>query len=149
MATRGTLWSFSLFLGLMTGILTTRMATAQENIQQVVILDECDPTTFNRTFGPDTCHNVVSGGGVVLKDFLAALPTGDPAWLFFPTNQLEIEEGDTLRASSTRVERYILLLKSRRTAGALYRCSTTLPIRPPSRSAPEALSTAQSWPVLA
>jgi len=97
MATRGTLWSFSLFLGLMTGILTTRMATAQENIQQVVILDECDPTTFNATFGPDTCHNVVSGGGVVLKDFLAALPTGHPAWLFFPTNQLEIEEGDTLR----------------------------------------------------
>jgi len=46
----------------------------------VVILDECDPATFNAAFGPDTCHNVVSGGGVALPDFLAALPTGHPAF---------------------------------------------------------------------
>src|SRR6185437_6819111 len=88
MAIRNMLWSFSLFLGLIAGISMTGNAIAQSNIQQVVILDECDP---------DTCHNVVSGGGVALPDFLAALPTGHPAWLFFPTTELEIKSGDTVR----------------------------------------------------
>jgi hypothetical protein len=97
MAIRGTLWSFSLLLGLMTGILSTRIAIAGEKVQQIIMLDECDPATFNAAFGPDTCRNVVSGGGVVLPDFLAALPTGHPAWLFFPTNELELTTGDTLR----------------------------------------------------
>jgi hypothetical protein len=73
------------------------MAIAHDEIQQVVTLDECDPFTFNAAFGADTCHNVVSGGGVPLSDFFAALPTGHPAWLFFPTNELELERGDTLR----------------------------------------------------
>src|SRR5215510_8193921 len=53
-------------------------------IQQVVVLDNCDPTTFNGAFGPGICLNVTGGQGVPLPDFLAALPAGHPQWLFYP-----------------------------------------------------------------
>lgn len=66
-------------------------------LQQVVLLDECDPATFNDAFGPGTCTNVVGAVGVKLPDFLKALPTGHPDWLFYPTH-IRIKQGDTLRA---------------------------------------------------
>ena len=66
-------------------------------IQQVVVLDNCDPTTFNGAFGPGICLNVTGGQGVPLPDFLAALPAGHPQWLFYPAT-LSITRGDTVRA---------------------------------------------------
>jgi hypothetical protein len=104
MARKGTLGR--LIFGLIAGTVVAGVAMAeppemaQPNTQQVVVLDECDPGTFNAAFGPDTCHNVVSGGGVKLQDFLTALPTGHPAWLFFPSDRLEINESDTVRIVS-------------------------------------------------
>jgi hypothetical protein len=70
---------------------------AAASIQQVVVLDECDPTTFNAAFGPGTCTNVVGGEGVPLPTFLGALPGGHPDWLFYPT-RLQLRSGETLRA---------------------------------------------------
>jgi plastocyanin len=66
-------------------------------VQQVVVLDNCDPTTFNGAFGPGICLNVTGGQGVPLPDFLAALPAGHPQWLFYPAT-LSIKRGDTVRA---------------------------------------------------
>lgn len=63
MAMSKTLRRLGVALGLVVGIGSLGSAEAQDNTQQVVVLDECDPTTFNGQFGPGTCLNVVSGGG--------------------------------------------------------------------------------------
>lgn len=97
MAMRETLRRLIWALGLAVGIGTLGLAEAQDDSQQVVVLDECDPTTFNEALGPGTCLNVVSGGGVTLPNFLAALPAGHPAWLFHPTSTVTIKKKDTLR----------------------------------------------------
>src|ERR1041384_247170 len=78
------------------GIGTIETAEAQEHSQQVVILDECEPTSFNTAFGPGVCLNVVSLGGVPLPDFLGALPTGHPAWLFYPTSPVTRKKKESL-----------------------------------------------------
>ena len=98
MVKRATLVGIGLAFGLAWGIGMRGVAGAADNIKQVIVLDECDPTTFNDTFGAGTCLNVVSGGGVTVTDFLAALPAGHPAWLFYPTNAVTITQGDTIRA---------------------------------------------------
>jgi hypothetical protein len=48
--------------------------------KRIKILDACDPTTFNDTFGPGTCADV--GGDVTVEEFLSdnVLPEGHPAW---------------------------------------------------------------------
>ncbi len=84
-------------VGMIIGIGVIGVAEARDDGQQVVILDECDPTTFNGQFGPGTCLNVVSLGGVPLPEFLNALPTGHPAWLFYPTSTITLRKKDTLR----------------------------------------------------
>jgi hypothetical protein len=106
MVKRATLMGIGLAFGLAFGIGMSGVAEAADNIKQVIVLDECDPATFNGAFGPDTCWNVVSGGGVTLTAFLAALPAGHPAWLFYSTSTVPIsststviiEKGDTIRA---------------------------------------------------
>ncbi len=77
-------------------VLTAALPMA-DAVEQVILLDECDPVTFNLALGPGTCVNV--GGKVTLTTFLAALPTGHPAWLFSPA-KLAIKEGDTVRVTS-------------------------------------------------
>ncbi len=63
----------------------------------MVVLDECDPATFNAALGPGACVNV--GGTVTFPAFLAALPQGHAAWLFFPT-QLTLKNTDRVRATN-------------------------------------------------
>ncbi len=77
-------------------VLTTALPMA-DPVEQVILLDECDPVTFNLAVGPGTCVNV--GGRVTFTTFLAALPTGHPAWLFSPA-KLAIKEGDTARVTN-------------------------------------------------
>jgi hypothetical protein len=52
-------------------VLTAALPMA-DAVEQVILLDECDPVTFNLALGPGTCVNV--GGKVTLTTFLAALP---------------------------------------------------------------------------
>ncbi len=92
-----TLRRFGSILSMVIAIGTIGVAEAQDHSQQVIILDECEPTSFNTQFGPGTCLNVVSLGGVPLADFLGALPTGHPAWLFYPTDPVTIKKKDSLR----------------------------------------------------
>jgi len=54
-------------------VLTAALPMA-DAVEQVILLDECDPVTFNLALGPGTCVNV--GGKVTLTTFLAALPAG-------------------------------------------------------------------------
>ena len=64
---------------------------------QVVVLDECDPTTFNAALGPNFCHNVSLaplGFATTLSDLFAkaAAGTPDPNWDFEP-DQMTIKKG--------------------------------------------------------
>jgi plastocyanin len=103
MALRAPLHSIGLAVVLMVGIGTLGVAdekghaNAQGRVQQVVVLDNCDPATFNEVGGPGTCLNVTGGQGVPFPAFLAALPAGHPQWLFYPAT-LRITRGDTVRA---------------------------------------------------
>jgi hypothetical protein len=95
MSSNKTVWRLGLALVLAAGIggraeaadavqQESRRGDRADSIEQVVLLDECDPATFNAAFGPGTCTNVAGGFGVPLPAFLAALPTGHPDWLFYP-----------------------------------------------------------------
>lgn len=69
---------------------------------QVVVLDECDPLTFNAVLGPDFCRNVALsalGYATTLSDLFSKAANGvpDPGWDFEPDN-LNIKEGTTLSA---------------------------------------------------
>lgn len=92
-----TLLRFGVAVGLVASMEAGGLAQAQDERQQIVVLDECDPTTFNDALGLGTCLNVVSGGGVPFPNFLAALPEGHPAWLFAPAHTVTINKKDTLR----------------------------------------------------
>ena len=95
-------------LALLAGSLTFAFATltlAQEHPQhqhppqsaQIVVLDECDPTTFNAVLGPDFCKNVALGGFTTFDDLFAkaAAGTPDPGWDFEP-DKLKIKEGTSV-----------------------------------------------------
>ena len=67
---------------------------------QIVALDECDPTTFNASLGPDFCKNVAIaslGFATTLQDLFAkaAAGTPDPGWDFEP-DTLNIKRGTPL-----------------------------------------------------
>ena len=69
-------------------------------IAQVIALDECDPTTFNKATGPDFCKNValsVLGFATTLQDLFAKAANGtpDPGWDFEP-DALKIDERTTV-----------------------------------------------------
>jgi plastocyanin len=97
MALREQLHRIGLALVLVVGIGTLGMADETGRVQQVVVLDNCDPATFNEVGGPGTCLNVTGGQGVAFPAFLEALPAGHPQWLFYPAT-LSINRGDTVRA---------------------------------------------------
>ncbi len=78
-------------------VLLTASLPMADAVEQVILLDECDPATFNFAVGPGTCINV--GGKVTFATFLAALPSGHAAWLFSPA-KLAIKEGDTARVTN-------------------------------------------------
>jgi plastocyanin len=63
-------------------------------VAQVVALDECDPTTFNATLGPDFCKNIALGYSTTFSDLFAeaAAGTPNPNWDFEP-DTLKIKEG--------------------------------------------------------
>jgi plastocyanin len=91
------LYSIGLAFVLVVGTGTLGVADERGRVQQVVVLDDCDPATFNEAAGPGTCLNVTGGQGVPFPAFLAALPAGHPQWLFYPAT-LSINRGDTVRA---------------------------------------------------
>src|ERR1700761_6362233 len=69
---------------------------------QVVVLDECDPTSFNAALGPDFCKNVALaalGFATTLPDLFskAAAGTPDPGWDFEP-DEVTLKQGGTLVA---------------------------------------------------
>jgi len=88
-----------LFISLLAaGALTVMTATAMAQAN-VVILDECDPNTFNPALGNPAlgnfpCLNV--GGRETFAKFLSFLPGGDPLWAFVPV-ELNVDEGDAIR----------------------------------------------------
>jgi hypothetical protein len=69
-----------------------------QNIAQVVVLDECDPVTFNAPppagAGADFCRNVALGFSTTISDLftLAEAGTPDPGWDF--ERQVGDQEGD-------------------------------------------------------
>ena len=72
------------------------------NVAQVVVLDECDPLTFNASTaaGPDFCKNVALGAfgySTTLSELLngAEAGTPDPGWDFEP-DLLTIKQGTTV-----------------------------------------------------
>jgi plastocyanin len=72
----------------------------QARIAQVVALDECDPTTFNKAVGPGFCKNVALaalGFATTFQDLFtkAANGTPDPGWDFEP-DTLKIKQGTTV-----------------------------------------------------
>ncbi|MGH7779027.1 MAG: cupredoxin domain-containing protein [Candidatus Binataceae bacterium] len=87
---------------LLAGSLTLAGATnalAQPNppTAQIVMLDECDPATFNAALGADFCKNVTLGYFTTLDDLLAGAEAGtpDPGWDFEP-DKLTIKQGTGL-----------------------------------------------------
>ena len=66
-------------------------------LAQVVALDECDPTTFNKVLGPGFCKNIALGYQTTLNDLLklAERETPDRKWDFEP-DTLHIHEGTIL-----------------------------------------------------
>lgn len=69
-------------------------------IAQIVALDECDPTSFNKALGPDFCKNVALaplGFATTFDDLFkkAASGTPDPSWDFEP-DILKVKQGTTL-----------------------------------------------------
>src|SRR5258707_6280001 len=72
----------------------------QPNFAPVVVLDECDPATFNAALGPDFCKNVTLaalGYATTLSDLFQKADNGtpDPGWDFEP-DTVQIKEGATL-----------------------------------------------------
>lgn len=77
-------------------------AAAVAGQAKVVILDECDPNTFNPALGNPALGNIPClnvGGRETFAKFLSLLPTGDPLWVFFPA-QLNVNEEDTIAVSN-------------------------------------------------
>ena len=75
-------------------VLTAPAASADSgNVKLMRLLDECESTSFNATFGPNFC---VKNGSVTAAQFTAALNTGgSPAWSI--NNRAEtIKAGDPL-----------------------------------------------------
>src|SRR6202040_2982952 len=64
---------------------------------QVVVLDECEPASFNAALGPDFCKNITLGAFTTLSELFAkaAAGTPDPGWDFEP-DTLNIRQGTTV-----------------------------------------------------
>ena len=82
-----------------TGLLALALAvgsSAVSSSRQVVIRDNCDPTTFNAVVGPGTC---VREGGTTFSRFVDQLVGQGraPAWRFAPEH-LSLAAGGTLDA---------------------------------------------------
>ena len=85
MTMTGTLRRLGSILGMVIGIGTIGVAEAQDQSQQMVILDECEPTTFNTEFGSGTCLNVVSLGGGTAAELSGGIAGGPSSLvLLFP-----------------------------------------------------------------
>ena len=95
-----------IFASLFTAAAVTLLATgAMAGEAQVVILDECDPNTFNLALGNVATANIPCvgggppGGTETLPSFLSHLPSGDPLWDYEP-DVLTVREGDTVRVTN-------------------------------------------------
>lgn len=87
-----------MILAFSVGALVLVAATASAGpVAEVVLLDECDPATFNAVLGPGACLNVADGAQVKFLDFIASIP--NPSWDNEP-NKLTIEKGTTVIATN-------------------------------------------------
>jgi len=99
-------------LSLLTGsflLAGAAQVVAQDNSTpaQVVVLDECEPASFNAALGPDFCKNVTLGAFTTLSDLFAkaAAGTPDPNWDFEP-DTLHIKKGTPIIVVNQGGERH-------------------------------------------
>jgi hypothetical protein len=80
--------------------------SALSSSRQVVMLDDCDPATFNAAIGPGTC---VKEGSTTFSEFIGQLVSQGraPAWRFAP-EQLSLAAGGTLDAPNKGGEDHTL-----------------------------------------
>jgi plastocyanin len=91
---------FLRMLGL-TGLLALVVATGSSAVsdnRQVVMLDDCEPASFNAVLGPGTC---VKEGSTTFTDFIGQLGARGtaPAWRFSP-GQVKLAGGGTVESSN-------------------------------------------------
>ncbi len=90
-------------LGLALFMATIILATAvMAGEAQEVILDQCDPNTFNAVLGNVAAGNIECvrvGPGRTVAAYASFLPAGDPLWDFYP-DVLKIHEGDKVIAAN-------------------------------------------------
>ena len=86
----------------------TKVATAQvnSNDNNVALVDNCDPATFNAAVGPGTCAATPHPHDTTFAEFigllfspLAANIIGHPAWHFAP-GYISIRAGQTVRVTN-------------------------------------------------
>src|SRR6202795_751646 len=81
------------------GATHSRAQGPSSGLAQVVILDECDPTTFNAFAGPDFCKNVTIGAFTNLSDLLTAAEARTPGpRCDFEPDQMTIKQGTVVSA---------------------------------------------------
>src|SRR5215469_16480218 len=70
---------------------------ASAPIAQIVALDECEPSSFNATLGPDFCKNIALGATTSFSKLFTEVGEGhpDPNWDFEP-DTLAIRQGTVL-----------------------------------------------------
>jgi plastocyanin len=78
------------------GLVLVTGSSAASSSRQVVIRDDCDPTTFNAVVGPGTC---VKDGSTTFSEFVDQLVAQGraPAWRFAP-DHLSLAAGGTIKA---------------------------------------------------
>ena len=85
-----------------------KVATAQVNSNdpKIILVDNCDPATFNLFVGPGTCATTPHRLDTTFQEFigllfspLAANVIGHPAWQFSP-GYISVRAGQTVRATN-------------------------------------------------
>jgi plastocyanin len=95
-------------------IIGTKVATAQVNSNDanVVLVDNCDPATFNASVGPGTCATTPHRHDTPFPEFLGLLFSplakniiGHPAWNFSP-GYISVRAGQTVRVTNAGGEQH-------------------------------------------
>jgi plastocyanin len=103
------------------------------NAKRVRMFDDCDPATFNATFGPGTC---VKPGRTLLSDFFAQLgANGDLAnkavdgWKFKP-GTFHVDAGDTINVDNVGGEFHTFTMVANFAGGCIQPLNDILGLQP-------------------